>query len=79
MNLGEDKSTFFPKKWVNYEFSSESVTASVFCYQFKYLLLTVQMQSFVQCRVTRCMCVCVCVCVRERERERVTSQWSQQS
>ncbi len=39
----------------------------MFCYSFKYLLLTAQMQSFARC-------VCVCVRERERERERVTSQ-----
>ncbi len=39
--------------------ASESVTVSMF----KYLLLTVQMWSYAQCRVTRCVCVC------ERERQ----------
>ncbi len=56
---------------------SESATVGIFCYEFKYLLLTVQMRSFAR-RV--CVCVCararVCVCVRERET--VTSQLSVQ-
>ncbi len=42
--------------------ASESATASVFCYYFKYLLLTVQMLSFACVGVCVCVCVGVCVC-----------------
>ncbi len=53
---------------------SESATVGIFCYEFKYLLLTVQMGVLRVVCVCVCVCVCararVCVCVCERERER---------
>jgi len=36
--------------------ASKSTLLSTFYYLLKYLLLTVQMQSFVQCRVTHIVC-----------------------
>jgi len=47
------------------------ISDCMFCYLFKYLLLTVQMWSFA-CRV--CVSVCVCVWERERERDRHTQR-----
>ncbi len=48
---------------------SESATAGMFWYWLKYLLLTVQMQSFARnascvcvCGVCACACACACVC-----------------
>ncbi len=82
VNLGQYKAgcaqrLFLQKnrKRVNSDFAMtiwhfESATVSLFCY----LLLTVQMRSYVRHVMCVCVCVCVwcvcvCVCVRERERE----------